>query len=69
MRATVRRCDVDTHMHLVRVFGGDVTQETQAAKGRRHQRQLKLLQSWPELHEALMATIGLDRTGAPLDWS
>jgi hypothetical protein len=67
MRATVQRCDVETHMHLIRVFGGAGTQETQSAKGQRHQRQLELFKSWPQLHQALMATIGLDRTGAPLE--
>jgi hypothetical protein len=64
---TVQRCDVATHMNVIRVFGGAGPAETQAAKGRRHQRQLELYESWPELHEALMATIGLDRTGARRD--
>lgn len=65
--ATVKRCDVDAHMRILEVFGGAGPAESQYDKGIRHAQQLEIYTLWPELHEALMAAIGLDRTGAPLD--
>lgn len=61
------RVDIDdAYRKIVRVWGGHPG-ETREQKGRRHQRQLELFKAWPELHEVLMAAIGLQPSGAPLD--
>lgn len=57
----------DAYRKIVRVYGGHPG-ETQEQKGRRYKRQVELFEAWPELHEVLMAAIGLQPSGAPLDF-
>ena len=54
-----------TPARIVEVFGGTAS-ESQPAKAVRHQRQIRLMQDWPELHAVLMESIGLSPNGQRL---